>query len=189
MLGVTAEQQAQIEAQFETATGLDVVNQVPFNADNRLQFATVQEAANYFNALRNAPPIPIENPNELPSLPAPDDQGGCADCKVVTFVCSMPFHFSVLTGRLYFKKNTSDPQYNFVTDTWHLTGIHLGLNTTTPIVVSMTGHTKFTFNKMVEYYFGIRIGAIDITVSTWYRIMGNGDVNSPFGMGWVIPSF
>ena len=187
MLGVTAEQQAQVEAQFETATGLDVVNQVPFNADNRLQFASVQEAANYFSALRNAPPIPIENPNELPSLPSPDDQGGCVDCKVVTFIGTMPFHFSVLTGRIYFKKDPYSPQFNYVTDTWHLYGAHLGINSSTAIVLSMSGSTKFNFVKLIEYYVGIRIAGFDLTVSWWYRVTGNGDVNNPFGVGIVHP--
>ena len=187
VLGVTAEQQAQVEAQFETATGLDVVNQVPFNADNRLQFASVQEAANYCNALKNAPPIPIEIPNELPSLPAPDDQGGCVNCKVVTFVCTMPFHFSILTGRIYFKKDPYSPQYNYVNDTWHLYGAHAGLNTSSPIVISMTGFTRFSFTKLVEYYVGIRLGQFDLTVSWWYRVTGNGDVNNPFGAGLVNP--
>jgi hypothetical protein len=183
-LSVTAEQ-TQIETQFKNATGLSIVNQVPFNADSRIEFATVQEAANYFNALKNTT-IPIEDPNAFPSLPAPDDQG-CVGCKVVTFICTMPFHFSVLTGRIYFSKDPYSPQYNYVTDTWQLYGAHFGLNTSRPIVISMNGYTKFNFTKQVEYYVGIRIGGFDVTFSWWYRIVGNGDVNNPNGAGYLIP--
>ena len=185
-LSVAAEQQAQVAAEFESGTGLQVVNEVPINPDNRPEFVSVQEAIDYFNSLFTSNTPPDSYPTLPPNLPVPEDQN-CYTCKKVRVIGMVPFHASVLTGILEFKRQTSDLQYSFVSDFWTLTGAHFGINAIRPIRVSMMSTTKFTFEKLIEYYIGIRFRGFDFTVSFWIWVRGNGDVMDTYVPGHISP--
>jgi len=47
--------------------------------------------------------------------------------------------------------------------------------------------TKFTFEKRMEYYIGIRFKNFDFTVSFPFWIYGSGDVMDQWAPGWVVP--
>jgi len=178
--------QAQVEAEFETATGLTVVDEVPINPDDRLEFASAQEANDYFNSLFTNNTAPNSYSSLLPNLPVPEDQN-CYTCKKVRVIANVPFHASILIGILEFKRQTSDLQYSFVSDFWTLTGAHFGLNTMRPIRVNMVSATKFYYEKLIEYFIGVRFRGFDFTISFWVLVTGNGDVMDTFVPGFVSP--
>jgi len=180
-------QQAQAAAEFKSATGLNIVDQIPINPEDRVVLNSSQDAIDFFNSLSNGNAAPISLETIPSNLPLPEDDQNCYTCKKVKVIASIPFHASVLIGILQFKRLTSDLQYSFIGDSWTLTGIHFFLNSSSPITVNMMSTTKFTFEKQMEYYIGIRFKGFDFTVSFPFWISGNGDVLVEWALGRVVP--
>lgn len=174
-LSVAADERAQIIAEFEKGTGLTTTNQTPVNAGSPLEFSTVQEAVNYVNSLVNGGPTQLENPGQL-NLPVPDDDQDCYTCKTVKVIGTVMLSTSILIGYLRFKRLGPELQYSFLSDSWMLAGIHAGLESYQPIEVNFYNTTSFRFRKRMEYYLGLKIKGLDLSVSIPFSVVGFGSV-------------
>ena len=185
---VAIDERAQIMAEFESGTGLKQTNEVPINAGSPLEFNTVQEAINYVNNNRYGGQSQLDNPNTL-SLPAPEDEGDqiCYTCRTVRVIGNLPLHFSILIGYLRFKRLGPEVQYSFISDTWTLMGVHMGLNSTRQIWMNTYGGTKFRFVKLCEYYLGIKIKGLEGAFTVPFSVSGSGDVNDGTITGLIGP--